>query len=160
MDNTKTVSVIDPFKHLAEQWDGLFATHCAVCFNDLVQRNSVYEFKHHKEKIALPKEAEERGNVGIIQFSQRYGVRPESLDNLRLAGEFRLEHFDRDLALKHQVDPLVNGPHAPLTDLLDDLVIPYYCPNHKTTSASRVSRTAQGAESPPPIFTIPTVIWS
>ena len=82
----------------------------------------------------------------MIQPRQRYGFGAESLDDLRVIGEFGPQHFNRDFAVEHDVNAAPDRSHAAFADLFEDFVIADQPPDHfcysspLTASTSRVAR--------------------
>ena len=78
----------------------------------------------------------------MIQPCQRDRLTTEALHGLGILGDFRLQDFDRNIALHHLVHRAVDGSHASFAQLFDDPVIAHYAANHGW-------RASKAEESPP-----------
>src|SRR6185436_5857119 len=103
---------------------------------------------NHEVFAALPEETVERCDIGVIELCESHCFRTKAFDHLRLAREFRPQHFDCHLSLQHKVDALKDGAHSAFSYFLSDLVIAYYAADHLLTSTSRVSRNSLFPSSP------------
>jgi len=104
----EAVRVVDSLQRLAEHRHGAFYRHPSRPSQHAVQRFAPDEFHHHEEVIALSEEAEQSGDVRMVELRKSNGLRAEPLHYIRLAGQFRAQRFDGHLSLQHQVHTFID----------------------------------------------------
>ena len=95
-----------------------------------VERLAFDELHRHEVIVLMAEERIERRDPRMIELRERGRLIAESLQQLRIPAHVRAQTLDRDRAVKHHVHAPVDGAHAALADLLDDLVVPDYPANH------------------------------
>src|SRR5690606_853341 len=68
-------------------------------------------------------EVEDLEDVLVAQLGDRLRLALEPLARFLVIGQVAVQHLDRDLAAKRGVEPAVHDGHAPLTHLLEELVL-------------------------------------
>src|SRR5258706_8961386 len=130
VDYSHLVSVIDSLERHAKQFNCLVALHCALRSYQVIQRLATHEFHHHEKVIRLAEEAMQRSYVRMIKFCEGHSFGAKPLDDVRLPGQFRPEHFYGDLAFEHQVDAFEDRAHSAFAYFVYDLIIANYTAYH------------------------------
>jgi hypothetical protein len=130
MDDSHSVGVVDALQSLTEKTDGLVAGHRTGPADQAIEGLPANEFHHHEEVLALAEEAEEGGDVWMIQLCQSYCLGPKSLYDMWLACQFRAKHFYGYLTFEHQVYAFEHSPHSAFAYFFGYLIASYYIANH------------------------------
>ncbi len=66
------------------------------------------------------------GDVGVVDGGGAAGLAHEAAATVGVVGQFRGQDLDGDVAVELRVEGLVDDPHAPLADLLEEVVLRQY----------------------------------
>ncbi|MGC4049551.1 MAG: hypothetical protein QM757_08575 [Paludibaculum sp.] len=89
---------------------------------DLIEGAAGDELHGHVVVFAVAEEAVEGSGAGVVQLGESGGLNTEALDEVRLRGDFVVEHLHGDAAIDHGVDGLEDSAHATGAQLAGDAV--------------------------------------
>jgi len=90
---------------------------------DPIRERLAFQVLHHEEvDVALLADVVQRADVRVIQRGDRLRFALEPVAPLRIVGEMRRQHFDRDRAVQSRVGCFVDLAHAAGAQRGDELV--------------------------------------
>ena len=121
-------------------------------FEAFGERRAVDELHDERLDAAALFEAEDRGDVGMVELGEELGFALEPRQALLVRGEFGRQDLDRDLAVEPGVGRAVDLPHPALAQLGGDLVGAEPLADHREsiTGDLRSASAARAASSTPP----------
>ena len=142
------VRVTQPIQHLDDDRD-LLRDRQRRALAQPPQQVLPLEQLHHDvgRAVGVIAEIEDRDDAGVAQARDRARLAFEALLLFGVAGRLGEHDLERDVALEHRVEGLVDGPHAAASERLEDLVLADALGVWRRFAFGRVRRVSGGALS-------------
>ena len=116
------MSRLQPRQNLRNDFRRLYYAQFAVLAENLVKAGTLHVL-HGDEAHAISfTKIEDANDVAVRNLSCKHQLLLESLQNFRIAGEFRPDDFQRDQAIEFVVSRFVNCAHSAFAQQIQDLV--------------------------------------